>query len=88
MPQYIVEIRLQGVGRPEAGRIARVLESANARLGDVARVLTASIGRDDGRLVCTVEAPNGDAVRHLVSTALLPSARIGEITTVFGPDTA
>lgn len=85
MPQYIVEIRLPGVGRPEMARLARVLGSANARLGHVARVVTAWVGRNDGRLVCTVEAPSADAVRHLITTALLPSGRIDEIITVLGP---
>ncbi|HVS07438.1 MAG TPA: hypothetical protein VHK65_14925 [Candidatus Dormibacteraeota bacterium] len=85
MPHYIVEIRLPGVGRSEVARVARVLKSANDRLANIARVVTASVGRDDGRLVCTVEAPTADAVRYLMSTALLPSGRIGEITTVLGP---
>ena len=57
MPHYIVEIRLAGVGRGEMARLARLLRSANARLDRVARVVTASVGRNDGRLVCTVEAP-------------------------------
>ena len=86
MPQYIVEIRLPGVGRPDVSRVARLLNSANARLGHVARVVTASVGRNDARLVCTVKAPNAEAVRQLISTALLPSGRIDEITTVLGPD--
>lgn len=88
MPQFIVEIRLPGVAGPEMARVARVLSSANARLGHVARVVTASVGYDDGRLVCTVAAANAEAVRHLISTALLPSGRIGEITTLLGPDAA
>jgi hypothetical protein len=85
MPHYIVEIRLPGVDRPEVARVARVLKSANDRLGHIARVVTASVGRDDGRLVCTVEAPSADVVRRLIDTALLPSGRIGEITTVLPP---
>jgi hypothetical protein len=84
MPHYIVEIRLPGVGRPEVARVAGLLRSANDRLGHIARVVTASVGRDDGRLVCTVEAASADAVRYLMSTALLPSGRIDEITMVFG----
>jgi hypothetical protein len=51
MPQFIVEIRLHGVAGPEMARVARVLSSANARLGHVARAVTASVGCDDGRLV-------------------------------------
>lgn len=85
MPHYIVEIRLPGVERPEVSRVARVLRSANDRLGHTARVVTASVGRDDGRLVCTVEASDADAVRHLIDTALLPSGRIGEITQISLP---
>lgn len=85
MPDYIVEIRLPGAGGQEVTRVARLLASANARLGQVARVVTASVGRNDGRLICTVEASSAEAVRHLISTALLPSGRIDEITTVLGP---
>lgn len=74
-------------GALELERAVRMLDAAQARMrgtATVTRTIIAGICREDGRLVCLVEATSLEAARRLVSVALLPPGRIREITHVGG----
>jgi len=73
-------------GAPELERAVRMLEAAQARPRGTAIVTRPIIGvsREDGRLVCLIEATSLESARRLVSVALLPPGRIREITHLAG----
>lgn len=74
---------MSAAGDVELERALRLLEAAQARMGGkatVTRTLMAGLSREDGRLICLIEATSIDAARRLVRLALLPPGRIREIT--------
>ena len=74
-------------GALELERAVRMLEAAQARMRGteaVTRRIVAGVSREDGRLVCLIEATSLASARRLVSVALLPPARIREITHLAG----
>jgi hypothetical protein len=91
MPLFLIEIPMTEPGQVELERATRTLETAQARLRrsrTATRMLIAGITAEDGRLVCLIEAPGLETVRHLVSLALLPAGRIQEVKhLVRGPGT-
>ena len=91
MSHFLVEIPRAGAARPELERLAWTLEAAQARLRRTphrARVVFAGISAQEGRLVCLLEAPSIEAVRHLTSTALLPCGHVREIVALRPPSRA
>ena len=87
MPCFLVEIRMNEGGKVELERAAWTLEAAQNRLrlkATATRTLMAGVVHEDGQLVWLIEAPSLEAVRRLVSLALLPRGRIREITEVSG----
>jgi hypothetical protein len=86
MPHFLVEVHMSNTGEPELARAVRMLEAAQARLreGAVARPLIAGISREDGRLLCLIEATTLAAARRVVAIALLPPGRIREIDRITG----
>lgn len=70
-------------GALELERALRMLVAAQSRMGGsspITRTTFAGLSRDDGRLVCTIEAADLESARRLVRLALLPPGRIREIT--------
>ena len=86
MPHFLVEVHMSTAGEPELQRAVRMLEAAQARLlpGAVTRPVIAGISRDDGRLLCLIEAATLAAARRTVAVALLPRGRIREIAWITG----
>jgi hypothetical protein len=87
MPQFLVEIHMADAEQRELARAMGMLEAAQARspgAGKVAPTIIAGLSREDGRLVCLIEATSLESARRLVSVALLPAGRIREITPVTG----
>ncbi len=87
MPHFLVEIHMADAGVLELERAVRMLEAAQARspgAGKIAPAIIAGLSREDGRLVCLLEATSLASARRLVSVALLPAGRIREITPVTG----
>lgn len=83
MPTFLIEIHLADAEEREFDRAVRTLNAAQTRLRDAGtnmRTTIVGLSRDDGRLVCLVDAPNLESARRLVSVALLPGGRIREIT--------
>ena len=83
MPTFLIEIHMADAGDRELDRAVRMLDAARTRLleaGTDTRTTIVGLSREDGRLVCLVEAPNLDSARRLVGVALLPAGRIREIT--------
>lgn len=67
----------------ELERATRMLVAAQSRMrgqASFARPMFAGLSREDGRLVCLVEAASLESARRLVSLALLPPGWIREIT--------
>ena len=72
-------------GVPELERAVRMLEAAQTRTrgtATVTRTIIAGLSREDGRLVCLIEATSLESARRLFAVALLPGGRIREITLV------
>jgi hypothetical protein len=87
MPNFLIEVHMADAGELELERAVRMLEAAQARMrgtATVTRTIIAGLSRDDGRLVCLIEAASLESARRLVSAALLPTARIREITHLAG----
>ena len=86
MPNFLVEIHLSNAGEPELERAVRMLEAAQERLGAgaAARPVIAGVSREDGRLICLIEAATPAAARRTVAVALLPSGRIREVARIPG----
>jgi len=84
---FLIEIHMAGAGEQELKRAVRMLEAAQTRMqgsATVTRTLTAGLSREDGRLICLVEATSLEWARRLVSVAQLPNGRIREITHLAG----
>jgi hypothetical protein len=74
-------------GELELERAVRMLEAAQNRMRGtttVTRAIIAGLSREDGRVVCLIEAPTMESARRVVSVALLPPGRIREITHLAG----
>jgi hypothetical protein len=87
MSYFLVEIRMAGAGQLELERAARTLEAAQTRLRKTAnptRTIIAGLTRDDGRVVCLLEATSLEMVQRLVRMALLSAVKIREVTHVTG----
>jgi hypothetical protein len=83
MPTFLIRIHLADAEEHEFDRAVRLLDAAQARLLQAranSRITIVARGREDGGLAFVVEAPNVEAARLLVGVALLPGARIREIT--------
>jgi hypothetical protein len=83
MRYFLVEIPMRDADQVSLRRATRTLLMAQSRLRQgtaVARTLLAGVVAAEGRLLCVIEAPQTDAVRTLIALALLPAARIREIT--------
>lgn len=83
MPTYLIEAHLADAGAFELERATRMLVAAQSRMrgqASFARTIFAGLSREDGRLVCLVEAASLESARRMVSLALLPPGRIREIT--------
>jgi Protein of unknown function (DUF4242) len=83
MPYFLIEVPMSEPGPLELERATRTLHAAQARLlrsRTATHLVITGITADDGRLVCLIEAPDLEAVRHLVTLALLPAARIRQVT--------
>jgi len=87
MPHYLVEVHMTNAGDLELERAVRMLEAAQNRLQEVAtatRPIIAGISREDGRLICLIEATSLAAARRTVAVALLPPGRIREVAQITG----
>ncbi len=85
MPHFLVELHMRDAGQPELDRALGMLEAAQSRLRDratVTRVIISGVSREDGRLVCLIEATSLEVARRLLSVALLPAGRVREITEI------
>lgn len=85
MPTYLIEAPMTDPGEVELERAMRLLVAAQSRLGGsmpATRTIIAGLSRPDGRFVCLIEAPSLESAQRLVGLALLPPARIREITDV------
>lgn len=74
-------------GALELERAVRMLEAAQTRMRGTAmgtRTIITGLSREDGRLVCLIEATSLESARRVVSVALLPPGRIREITHLAG----
>jgi hypothetical protein len=83
MATYLIEVHMADAGAFELERATRMLVAAQTRMrgeASFARTVSAGLSREDGRLVCLVEAASLASARRMVSLALLPPARIREIT--------
>jgi hypothetical protein len=83
----LIEVHIADAGAPDLERAVRMLEAAQARTrgtATVTRTIIAGLSREDGRLVCLIEATSFESARRLVSVALLPPGRIREITHLAG----
>jgi hypothetical protein len=82
MPHFLVEIHMSDAGEPDLERAVRMLEAAQGRAqaGAVACPIIAGISREDGRLLCLIEAASLAVARRTVAIALLPPGRIREVT--------
>ena len=87
MPTFLIEVHMADAGALELERAVRMLEAAQSRMrgaATITRTLQAGLTREDGRLVCLIEATSLESARRLLSVALLPPGRIREITQVAG----
>ena len=83
MSYYLVEIHMKEARRRELERVRRLLDAAQSRMRARAgrtRLVGAGLSREDGRLLCLIEASSPELARHMVSLALLPAGRPREIT--------
>jgi hypothetical protein len=87
MPIYLIEIHMADASELELERAVRMLGAAITRMPEstiATHTILAGHSRDDGRLVCLVEAAGLESAKRLVSLALLPPGRLREITRVRG----
>jgi hypothetical protein len=87
VPNFLIEVHMADAGVPELERAVRMLEAAQTRTrgtATVTRPIIAGLSREDGRLVCLIEATSLESARRLVSVALLPPGRVREITHLAG----
>ncbi len=84
---FLIEIHMKDAGQIELERAVRVLEAAQSRLrgrATVTSTIAIGLSREDGRLICLIEATSLASARRLVSVALLPAGRIREISHLAG----
>lgn len=84
---FLIDVHMAGARRLDLARAVRMLEAAATRLrgsATVTRTILTGLSRDDGRLVCLIEATSLDSARRLLRAALLPPGRIRDITPVAG----
>ena len=89
MPTFLIEIHMADLGVRELERATRMLVAAQSRMGGsmpVTRTTFVGLSREDGRLVCLIEAPSLVSARRMLGLALLPPGRIREITDVADED--
>lgn len=89
MLTFLIEVPIAHPGARELGRAMRMLTAARTRMGTSmpdTRTVFAGISREDGRLLCLIEAPDLESVRRMLSLALLPPGRIREIDDVADAD--
>jgi hypothetical protein len=82
MPTFLIDVHMADLDALGFERAARMLVAAQARIGvsrPLTRTVVADLRREDGRLVCRIEADSLESARRLVRLALLPPARIREI---------
>jgi hypothetical protein len=87
MAYFLVEIHMADAQQLELELAVQMLVAAQSRsqgAGTVAPAVISGFSREDGRLVCLIEATSLESARRLVSVALLPAGRIREITPVTG----
>jgi hypothetical protein len=78
---------MKDAGQFELERAVRMLEAAQSRSSGTEKVapsILAGLRREDGRLVCLIEATSLESARRVVSVALLPPGQIREITRITG----
>jgi hypothetical protein len=78
---------MAGAGERELARALRMLDAAQSRMREsqaAKLTIIAGLSRGDGRLVGLIEATSLASAQRLVSLALLPPARIREITHLAG----
>ena len=83
MPIFLIEVQIADAGALEFDRVVRMLEVAQSRIGGTATVtrpVIVGLSREDGLLVCLVEAAGLESARRLLMLALLPPGRIRELT--------
>ena len=88
MRHYLVEIPVREASEVEVGRASRTLRAAESRLRrgpNAPRVVATGVAKDDLRLLCLVEAGGADEAQGLVALALLPEARIRELSRLDPP---
>ena len=72
MPIYLTEVHLATASEHELERAVRMLDAAMDRMPESlhpTRTVFAGHSREDGRLVCLIEAASIEAARRLVSLA-------------------
>jgi hypothetical protein len=87
MPIYLIEVHMADAGDLELERAVRMLDVAMTRMPKstiVTRPIFSGHSRDDGRLVCLIEAASLESARRLVRLASLPPGRVREITRIAG----
>jgi hypothetical protein len=85
MATYLIEIYMADPGALEVDRAMRMLVAAQSRVAGsmpVTRTIFVGVSRGDGRLICLIETESLVSARRMVGLALLPPARIREITDV------
>ena len=82
MSYFLVEIPVPQSDGVDFNRVTRTLGVAQSRLRDrsiAVRPLIAGVTTEDSRLIFLIEAATIEAVRNLVSLAMLPTGRIREV---------
>ena len=85
MATYLIEVHMADLGALELDRAVRMLVAAQSRMAgstSVTRTIFGGLSREDGRLICLIETASLASARRMVGLALLPPARIREITEV------
>ncbi len=84
MPRYLVEIPLPHSDVRTAHRASITVASAQSRLARLGVGTRSLIGGyvEDHRLVLVVDAASGGDVDRMVALALLPRARVREVTAI------
>jgi hypothetical protein len=83
MAIFLIEIHMAKASAKELARAVRTLASAESRLLGSANIGGSTVigfSREDGRLICLVEADDVESVRALLGLAFLTPARRREIT--------
>lgn len=87
MPTFLIEVHIADLGARDPERVLRLLAAAQSRMGAAtpdSRTILAGRSREDGGLVCLIEAASLESARRIMGLALLPPGRIREITDVAG----